>query len=128
MTLTPELIAALTGLLTAVGSIIYTWWNAHNAAEQNKRAAKRQESQDTKEQKRDEVALLREEVERLSKRVASVVSENERLQDENAQLTKRVAWLEATLIRHGIEIPPMPKEAQPEAGPPPALERAPAAG
>lgn len=95
--MSPEVILALSSLITALLAGLGAWRSSKIANDAAKRAARR-----------DEVALLREEVVRLHTRVENLEEENELLRSENELLRRKVFWLESVLFQHGIRVPEMP--------------------
>lgn len=101
MTLTPELIFALSAFITAILAAIGSYISARQI---EKRSSKK-----------EEVDLLREEVDRLQKRVEALSTENEvwrnrydAIHDDLLNLRLENAWLKFVLRQGGIDIPPMP--------------------
>lgn len=104
----PAILIALTGIIGAVTAFFTAAWSARNVARQTQQAAKK-----------DDVDLLRGEVERLQTRVQRLTDENDQmhaamdlLRMENLQLRVEMSNLKAEnrvlrseLAKHGIEIP-----------------------
>ena len=95
MNITPELIIATSGLVTA----LFVAWGQYRSM----RLAAR----------KDEVDLLRGEVSRLQSRVSALEeknvklnSDNDMLRQENSLLREEIYMLRALLKRNNIELPP----------------------
>lgn len=95
MSLTPELVIAVSALITGV----LTWWGQQRA---NRLAARK-----------DEMELLRGEVTRLQDRVTALEDkniklndENDGLREENRLLKEEVLMLRELLRRNSIPLPP----------------------
>ncbi len=91
MTLTPELLIAIAGFLTALVAIASQWRSAKTQA------------------KKDEVQLLRDEVTRLQGRVETSEANYEKARRNNALLQDYIARLRSLMISAGIQVPEMPK-------------------
>lgn len=116
MNITPELLIAFSGLLTGLGAFVKSFWDARQNAIKMKQEIALRNAEIKKADRRDEITLLREEVERLHTQIVEMQEStrkrelelNKRIDEteaENDKLKKRVALLEATLIRHGVDIP-----------------------
>jgi len=90
--MSPELILAISALITA----ILTWVSSYVVSK--------------RQTKKDEVTLLREEVERLHARVKELEQAYDKAANKNTKLLEYISKLRATLVSEGLEVPPMPSD------------------
>ena len=90
--MSPELILAISALITA----ILTWVSSY--------------ANSKRQIKKDEVALLREEIERLHSRIKELEQSYNKAADRNTRLLEYISRLRATLVSEGLEVAPMPSD------------------
>ena len=114
MTLTPELVVGVTGLVLGVLAWLdkfYARWMTHQRAQSTSKLS----------EKKTEIELLRDELTKqydrsqreignLYERIGKLESRNESLHEQVIFLERERAWLQAILARNGITIPPMPED------------------
>ena len=102
MTITPELLLAISGIITGLLAFL----SQRSAA---KRQLEKDEKRDAINARKDEVQSLREEVDRLSKEVADLRVSVTREHRNRMILLDYISALRSLLIALGADVPPMPK-------------------